>query len=379
MLGHVERHVVFARSCRKVAGHVGLRAPGIRRRERQDSHAAPRTFGRQEVNFEPMHSWRHVGDEHVLVEHRELDENRIVDGALCMRPGCPPDDHHASVVLPRRPVFTIADGCTMIVRPMPLPDYTAEPFTHHDTTHPVYWRGEGPGVIVIHEIPGITPPVLAFANRIVAAGYTVAMPTLFGTPGKPESPTYMARSVLRGCVSREFSVLSRHEASPITDWLRALARHLHERAGGPGVGAVGMCFTGNFALAMMLEPAMLAPVLSQPSLPFGVSGRHRAALHASDDTVEAVGAKLKQHEGRLLALRFTHDRLCPAARFATLRNKLGPQVETIEIDSGPGNAFGISRQAHSVLTRDFVDEAGHPTRHALDRVLTLFDEQLRPA
>lgn len=259
-----------------------------------------------------------------------------------------------------------------------LPGYTMAPFTHAGLTREVHWRGAGPGVVVMPEIPGITPPVVAFAERLVDAGYTVAMPSLFGTAGKPESGSYVARSVLRACVAREFSVLARHEASPLADWLRALARHLHERAGGPGVGAVGMCFTGNFALAMMLEPALLAPVLSQPSLPFGVSRSHRAALHASNETVEAARDRLDQIDGRLLALRFTDDRLCPGARFATLRTRLGPRAETIEIDSSPSNPFGISSAAHSVLTRDFVDEAGHPTRRALERVLALFSEMLQP-
>lgn len=256
--------------------------------------------------------------------------------------------------------------------------YREEPFTHGDLTRPVFWRGEGPGVVVIPEIPGITPPVLAFADRLVAAGYTVAVPSVFGTPGRPRSPAYLARSVVQGCVSREFAVLARHRASPIAGWLRALARTLHDRAGGPGVGAVGMCFTGNFALAMMLEPAMLAPVLSQPSLPFGVSPSHRRALHIAPDDLASVKRKLQSIDGRVLALRFSHDAMCPRARMDTLRETLGDRAEVIEIDSSVGNPWGISRAAHSVLTEDLVDEPGHPTRHAVDRVLALFRDQLAP-
>ncbi|MBX2803742.1 MAG: dienelactone hydrolase family protein [Myxococcales bacterium] len=260
---------------------------------------------------------------------------------------------------------------------MALAGYEEEPFTHAGITRPVYWRGEGPGVVVVHEIPGITPPVKAFADRVVREGYTVAMPSLFGTPGRADSPGYTVQTVLSGCIRREFAVWSRNAASPITEWLRALSRRLHERAGGPGVGAVGMCFTGNFALAMMVEPAMRAPVLSQPSLPFGLTRSHRAALHLSQADLTTVRRRLVDEGGRALALRFSHDWMCPRARFDTLQRELGDQLEVVELDSGPGNAFGISRTAHSVLTRDFLDQEGHPTRHALDRVLALFAERLR--
>ena len=68
--------------------------------------------------------------------------------------------------------------------------------------------------------------------------------------------------------------------------------------------------------------------------------------------------------------------MCPRARFENLERQLGDGFEGIEIDSGKGNAHGIPRSAHAVLTNDLVDEAGHPTRAALDRVLALFRERL---
>lgn len=257
-----------------------------------------------------------------------------------------------------------------------LEPFTREPFTHDGITRDVYWLGTGPGVVLLPEIPQIMPSTVELAQRLVDAGYTVALPSLFGTAGEPDSARATIRSVASVCVAREFSVLARNASSPITDWLRALARTVHERAGGPGVGAIGMCFTGNFALAMMLEPALLAPVMSQPSLPFGVSPSHRRALHVSPEDCATIRRRLKEADSRLLALRFSEDALCPRERFATLRRTFGDRAETIEIDSGRGNPHGISRRAHSVLTRDLVDEAGHPTRHALDRVLALFADTL---
>jgi len=183
---------------------------------------------------------------------------------------------------------------------------------------------------------------------------------------------------VRACVSREFAVLAQREASPITEWLRALCRRAHAECGGPGVGALGMCLTGNFALALMVDPSVMAPVLSQPSLPFGVSASHRAALHLSDADLALVKQRVKGG-CPVLGMRFTHDPLCPIERFDTLRRELGAGFEAIEIDSGPGNPHGIKRLAHSVVTEDLVDEAGHPTRAALERVLALFEARLRAA
>jgi dienelactone hydrolase len=250
-------------------------------------------------------------------------------------------------------------------------------FSHDGVTRPVYRRGQGPGVVIMHEIPGITPEVAGFARRVADEGFTAFLPRMFGTPGKPFGIPYVMGQMARACVSREFRVLARRESSPITNWLRALCRHAHGLCGGPGVGAIGMCLTGNFALSLMVDESVMAPVLSQPSLPFGVSRSHRAALHLSDDDLAVVKERAKGGCG-VLGMRFTEDPMCPGERFDTLRRELGDGFEAIEIDSGRGNAYGIPRTAHSVVTKDLVDREGHPTRAALDRVLALFRERLAP-
>ncbi len=201
---------------------------------------------------------------------------------------------------------------------------------------------------------------------------------MFGTPGKPETIGYALSSMLRCCVSREFKVLAANESSPITDWLRALCRHAHAECGGPGVGAIGMCMTGNFALALMVDESVMAPVLSQPSLPSPFSAARREGLHLSPADLEVVKRRAAAGVG-VLAMRFTNDPLCRAERFERLRRELGSGVETIEIDSSPGNPHGFSKTAHSVVTRELVDKEGHPTRAALDRVLGFFRERLTHA
>jgi len=259
---------------------------------------------------------------------------------------------------------------------MPLDGFESFEFTHDGSTRTVFRRGRGPGVVVIHEVPGITPEVAGFATRVADAGFTVFAPVLFGTPGRPLGASYVLSSMLHCCISREFSVLAKNGSSPITDWLRALCRHAHEECGGPGVGAIGMCMTGNFALALMVDESVMAPVLSQPSLPLPFTAAHRAALHLSDADLTRV--KERAAAGcPVLGMRFTGDPMVPRARFETLRRELGPAFEAIEIDSSRGNPHGIPRSAHSVVTVHLVDEAGHPTRAALERVLGFFRERLR--
>jgi dienelactone hydrolase len=243
-------------------------------------------------------------------------------------------------------------------------------------THTVYRTGEGPAVVVLAEMPGITPKVAAFARRVRDEGFTVFMPHLFGRPGEPPSQLTYVKAIAPACVSKEFAAFARGTTAPISLWLRSLARRAHEECGGPGVGALGMCWTGGFALGMMVDPIMLAPVLSQPSLPLNLSKRHKADLHLSPDDLAAV--KARAAEGQcVLGLRFTNDPLSPPDRFETLRRELGDAFIGVEIDSSPGNAWGIRRLAHSVLTEDLVeDPSDHPTAQALGQVLQFFRERL---
>jgi dienelactone hydrolase len=258
-----------------------------------------------------------------------------------------------------------------------LAGFTESSFTHDGLTRAVYSGGTGPAVIVIHEIPGLHPGVVAFAERVVDAGFSVRMPSLFGTPGRPVSAGYAVASLARACVAREFTALALDRTSPVIGWLRRLATEAHAECGGPGVGAVGMCFTGGFALGMMVDDTMLAPVLSQPSLPFPLTPARRRAVGISDADLARV--KERAANGAcLMGLRFTADVAVPEARFDTLRRALGDAFVAIEIDSSKGNPHGIPRAAHSVLTEHFVDEPGHPTRDALDRVLEFFTQRLAP-
>jgi dienelactone hydrolase len=257
------------------------------------------------------------------------------------------------------------------------PGFAAATFTHQGLSHEVFRAGDGPGVIVVHEVPGLHPGVVEFGRRLIDAGYTVYLPSLFGRPGQPPTTGAVVRSIVHVCVAREFSILA-DRTSPVAGWLRGLAIKVHTECGGPGVGAVGMCLTGGFALAMAVEPAVVAPVVSQPGLPAPLTAHTRAALGLDPGDLATIQDRA-QRGLCVLGLRFSNDRGCPAERFATLRRTLGDAFEGIEIDSSPGNPFGIPTRAHAVLTVDLVDEPGHPTRAALDRVLAFLNQRLQPS
>ena len=233
-------------------------------------------------------------------------------------------------------------------------------FTAAGITHDTYRKGSGPLVVVVHEVPGITPKVAAFAEEVVSAGFTVVMPDLVGTPGKEMSNGYAMSSLAKVCVSKEFTAMAQNKTSPIIGWLRALGRSLHQEIGGKGIGAVGMCFSGGFALGMMLDDHMLAPVLSQPSLPFPMGAKRAADLNLSPD--DALVVKRRADEGcQVLGLRYTGDRLV-GTRFDSLCELLGDAFIAIELPSA-------KKTDHSVLT----EQRDEPS---VQRVLSFFREKL---
>jgi dienelactone hydrolase len=236
----------------------------------------------------------------------------------------------------------------------------------------VYVSGTGPAVIVMAEMPGISAHVARFARFVRDAGFTVWMPHLFGTEGGPISIPKGLGTMLRACISREFRAFAANQSSPVVAWLRALAAHAHPISGGKGVGAIGMCFTGNFALSMMLEPAMLAPVLSQPSLPMFKAG----GMHIAPDELAAVKARMEREDLTVLAYRFAGDPFCKAERFAAYEAALGDRFQGRVLPDSSA-LQGTPMPPHSVVTLHLIDRAGEPTRAAVDEILAFFRTRLR--
>ncbi len=238
-----------------------------------------------------------------------------------------------------------------------LDSWTAGHHSADGVTHPTYRKGSGPGVVIVHEIPGLTPEVIGFAEEVVAAGYTVVLPHLFGTPEAPMSVGSIAKVFPKVCVSREFTTMATGQTSPVAGWLRSLARALHEELGGPGVGALGMCFTGGFALAMMVDTSVVAPVLAQPSLPFPVGRKRAADLNLSPADLAAVRDRAAGG-CEVLGLRYRRDSAV-GTRFETLSHEIGDAFIRVEFDG----------KGHSTLTE-------HRQQEGVDRVLAFFADKL---
>lgn len=243
-------------------------------------------------------------------------------------------------------------------------------------THDVYRKGSGPGVVLIPEIPGIHPGVLALGNHLVDNGFTVAMPSLFGEPGKPVSAGHVFATIARACVAREFPAFATNKQRPVSLFLRALARDLNASTPGKGVGVIGQCFTGGFALAAAVDDSVLAPVLSQPSVPLPLGATRRRDPGLSESELTAVADRCASDGLRTMGLRFSEDKMAPGERFATLRARLGDAFEVIDIDSGPGNEHGFGKMAHSVLTDEVREVDGHPAYEARKRVVEFLTERL---
>jgi dienelactone hydrolase len=255
-----------------------------------------------------------------------------------------------------------------------LKDYAKFQFSDGRCTRDVYRRGRGPAVIVIHEIPGLHPLVIRFADHVAAAGMSVFLPSLFGEPGRPATPGYAVGQMLKNmCIAREFHIWSGGKSSPIVDWLRALARKVHGECGGKGVGAVGMCFTGGYALAMMTEPSVVAPVLSQPSMPVAFFKKNRGAIDASEEEIACAKRRFETEDLSMIGLRFKSDGMVPDERFATYKRHFGERFEAHEFedkDAEPG-----PMAPHSVLTLHLQDRPGTPTKTVEERVIQFFRDR----
>lgn len=263
-----------------------------------------------------------------------------------------------------------------------LEDFTHREITLNGTAKIVHVAGTGPAVIVMTEMPGISPHVARFSRWVRDAGFTVYMPSLFGRDGAVPAAEEGATIMKRACVSAEFRALAANQTSPVTQWLRSLARQAHEECGGPGVGAIGMCFTGNFALTMMLEASVLAPVLSQPSLPLS----DPAGLEISPEDLIAVRERLDRDDLTVMAYRFEGDRYCKAERFAAYAKALGDRFVPRVLPDSAANRDSLApffehvvASPHSVVTAHLIDEAGQPTIAARDEILAFFTRRLVPS
>ena len=93
-----------------------------------------------------------------------------------------------------------------------LEGFTKSSVTYDGVARTVYRLGKGPAVIVLPEVPGMTPLVTAFCRRVADAGFTVVVPSLLAPLVDRRQPSNRSPPSL-GCASHASSTFSRF-ASP---------------------------------------------------------------------------------------------------------------------------------------------------------------------
>ena len=255
----------------------------------------------------------------------------------------------------------------MTISYTPIEQYQCRRFSanvngERSIAHDIYTRGSGAPVILIQELPGIGEETLRLADRLVDAGLEVLLPHLFGPIGKTSMAGNLARVL---CMRREFSLFSANKSSPIVDWLKALCAEVRDSRAVAGVGVIGMCLTGNFAISLIGDDSVLAAVSCQPAMPI----HKQRALHMSEEEISRSRQALDQ-KSPMLGFRFEGDSMCSAAKFECIHDTFNDEKrERVRLETLPGDG-------HSVLTLDFVDKEGDPTHAALGTVIDYFRENL---
>ena len=229
-------------------------------------------------------------------------------------------------------------------------------------------------VILMHELPSITPQVMYFARVITGAGFKVYLPSFLGRPGKVPNLIDQGWAVTQACVRSEFGALvSGDQTRRAVKWVRALAQTAS--GGRPGsVGVIGLCLTGGFALAAAVDPAVGAAMACEPSLPV----KHDSHIDLSPENQRALRARLDQDAVGALVYRFEGDVLSPCPRLRRYGETLGPRLRSRCIpDTAADPEFKSRYDHHSVMTNHLLEGPGSLTQAARDELIAVLQWRLR--
>lgn len=231
----------------------------------------------------------------------------------------------------------------------------------------------GPPVIVLHEVSGAGPSLFAFAKRVADEGFTPYVPILFGQANHETGKVSTVFEAARLCLRHEFSCLKAGKSSPVVDWVRKLCAvvYAEHRSAHPGIGVIGLCLTGNFALALADQPHLLAPVVSEPALPFAILPELRRDLGLDAKELQTLRQRLRN--GLPLAVfRFKGDPIVPNQRMATLQSLVDSCGGKI---AGNYNLEPTCRGAHAVFT-DHYDPDSATSKQAFAMLIQFLKAQL---
>jgi len=222
--------------------------------------------------------------------------------------------------------------------------YSSRSFAAHGITHDVFTRGDGPDVIVLHEITGATDEFFDFTDRLAAEHFRVHCPVLFGSPCGRATTLHTAAYFLKACRPfAEIPCTKRSAHGALNPWLVALAADV-SGASRQRVGAIGMCLTGIQPLAMLRCRAMVAPVVCQPAVPFGHAHEAERDLGLPAADVDLMRSRVQAEQLDVLAVRYKEDHISPKARIDHLHDLLGDRLRLYDPD-GDGHSTLVFPQS----------------------------------
>ncbi len=249
-------------------------------------------------------------------------------------------------------------------------DFSREPFiVDHAAAgrieHDVYTIGAAtdPGILLLHELPGLSWQCVRVARLLAAAHFRVYVPHLFGTvDGEGTSVLAGVANILRLCVSREIHLFAANDNCPITVWLRTLGLRIRSDCNGTGVGVIGMCLTGNFALSLLLEELNAAPVICQPAIPFWPAPASAIGFPESD--LRVMRGRVAASALPVRAYRFERDKKCPAQRLERLEQEFPTLLR-----------WELKGDLHATITSAL--GTGKESASVLEDIISFMDEHLR--
>ncbi len=214
-------------------------------------------------------------------------------------------------------------------------------------------------ILLLHELPGMTPECLILATNLAADGFTVHVPLMFGKPDQNQTFWNSVRLLF----NPKWNLYHKHRTSAIAGDLRKLTQEISQQHQQKPMAVIGMCLTGSLPLALLSEPNVMLVVLSQPATPlWRFTFDQRAALALSPCDLRFAEKRVAKENIKVIGLRFAADRICQAQRFENLQYCFGTNFLdwTIPLRDCPPD------QPHSVLCENYDNTEGSATRSRLE-------------